>query len=565
MFRLGITHKLGLALCGFALLFFLSAIDWRGFLNKYQSNLTQAVTVAGPMKNAAYEMEINTLKVGLRVVKYLHRPEAGQRRLIASDIAGFEKFHAIYTGLAFTGQQRALAANAEQMFAGYIDLANTLLGQADALAGSANPAIEDNFRRFEMIRRQIERVLDEEIRLNAAAYLKAIGKDQQATLAAANQLLLLRAALWAIITILTLIFVSRSVVFPLRKLSQAAGKLGAGDFNQRVEWRANDEIGYSARIFNMMAERLQEAHGALSRANTELDARVADRTDELASANERLNSAIKRLNSALALRKRTEKKLRDALAAAHSANAASHAKTLFLGNMSHELRTPLNAIIGFSEMIAQRMFGPPGHEKYTEYANYINQSGMHLLRMVNELLDVSCIESVKLSLSEETFNLAGVLEASLHVLAAAAERRGVILAHDIAGDLPLLHGDPTRVQQIFNNLLGNAIKFSPAGGSVRLSAWALPDGSTQITVADTGIGIAPEDLPKVLETFGQVANELTRAHEGAGLGLPLAKMLTERHGGALEIISEVGCGTKITVSFPASRTVQQMQIDSIRG
>ncbi len=557
MFRSGITRKLGLVLGGFAALFLFSTITGVIFLKRFESHLRQVATVAWPTTVATHKMEISVAGVELNVVKYLHRPDIAQRKLITAGIASFDKFHTIYANLAFTEQQKALAAKTGRTFSSYIGLGNKLLDLKDAHAEQATGEIDKIFQQFAAHRRLLDSMLDEDVHVNTAAYIQSINASQSATLTLANQTALLRFALWAALTILSLIFISRGIVLPLRKLSKAADKLSTGDFSQRVEWPAKDELGKFASTFNVMAERLQAAYEKLSRSNAELDAKVADRTAELDNANEQLNASNKRLNRALTLRIRTEKKLRNALAATHSANAASHAKTLFLGNMSHELRTPLNAIIGFSDMISQQMFGPTGHEKYTEYANDINQSGMHLLHLINELLDVSCIESGKLSLSEETFNLSGILEASLHMLAVVAERRGVILAAEIAGDLPFLHGDPTRVQQIFNNLLSNAIKFTAAGGVVRLCAGSLPDGCLQITVTDTGIGIAPEDLPIVLETFGQVANELTRAHEGAGLGLPMAKMLTGRHGGALEITSEVGCGTTVTVTFPASRVVRR--------
>lgn len=273
-----------------------------------------------------------------------------------------------------------------------------------------------------------------------------------------------------------------------------------------------------------------------------LDCRDAGRTLELVRANEQLKDE-------LALCRQSEHELRKAVAAAKAANEA---KTLFLGNMSHELRTPLNAIIGFSEVIQSELFGPAGNAKYAEYAKDINQSGIHLLRLINDLLDVSRIEAGRLALSEEVFDLTCAIVASLHMLRDQAVARRVFLSHDIPADFPFMHGDQTRIKQIFINLIGNAIKFTPAGGSVRVSASVLDDAAMRIIVADTGIGIAPDDLMKVCETYGQVANSLTRAHEGAGLGLPLAKALTGRHGGTLEITSEVGRGTTITVIFPAS-------------
>ena len=434
------------------------------------------------------------------------------------------------------GSKPALAV--QEKFTQALDL---LGGLAQTLSGQ-----EKNFQQFVAHRRQLDDLLDEEIQIKSAAYLQSLNAGQHEAVMLSIQLLLYASALWAAMTAGALWFVSHDIVSPLRKLAVMAESLNAGgDLSHRTGITGGDELGALARAFDSMAERLQSAYGRLSETNAELDSIVAERTHELAAANARLNEELD-------LRKRTEVELRAAVAAA---NAANDAKTLFLGNMSHELRTPLNAIIGFSEIIKTQMFGPAGNDKYVDYANDIHQSGAHLLRLINEVLDVARIESGKLTLSEDNFDLAALLANSLHLLAETALARRVFLARDIADDLPFMHGDPTRIQQIFNNLIGNAIKFTPAKGSVKVSAMALPDGALRVIVADTGIGIAPEDLSRVFETFGQVANDLTRAHEGAGLGLPLAKLLTEHHEGTLEIESQVGRGTTITVTFPASRAM----------
>ncbi len=294
-----------------------------------------------------------------------------------------------------------------------------------------------------------------------------------------------------------------------------------------------------SRMFKIIARRL---HAAFFRTNAQLNAVLVQRSHELAAANERIRTKE-------SLHNQKEHDLRKEVAAAIE---ASKAKTFFLGNMSHELRTPLNAIIGFSEMIQSELFGPAGSPKYIEYADDIKQSGMHLLQLINELLDVSRIEAGHLTLSLEDLDLAHTIRACLHMLEAKAKKRQVFLSADIIENSPFLRGDQIRMKQIFVNLIDNAIKFTPAGGSVRVSASVLPDGAAIIIVADTGVGISSDDLMKVCEIYGQATNSLTRAHEGAGLGLPLAKALCERHGGTLEIASEVGRGTTVTVIFPAS-------------
>jgi two-component system, cell cycle sensor histidine kinase PleC len=292
------------------------------------------------------------------------------------------------------------------------------------------------------------------------------------------------------------------------------------------------------RTFKIMVTQL---HAAFFRTNARLKADLAQRSQELAAANERMQTEE-------LLHGKKEEELRKEMAAAVE---ASKAKTLFLGNLSHELRTPLNAIIGFSEMIQSELFGPTGNPKYIEYADDIKKSGVHLLQLINGLLDVSRIESGHLTLCLEDLDLARTIRDCLHMLEAKAKERQVILSDDIINNLPFLCGDQIRMKQILINLIDNAIKFTPAGGTVGVSASVLPDAATRITVADTGIGIAPDDLTMVCKTYQQAKNSFTRAHEGAGLGLPLAKALTEHHGGKLEIASELGRGTIVTVTFPA--------------
>lgn len=178
-----------------------------------------------------------------------------------------------------------------------------------------------------------------------------------------------------------------------------------------------------------------------------------------------------------------------------------------------------------------------------------------MLRLINELLDISRIEAGELTLSDDTVDIAACIGESLHMLEEQANSRRVLLSSDIARDMPLMRGDQTRIKQVIINLAGNAIKFTPPDGAVKVSAGMSPQGDIQIKIMDTGIGIPREDLAKVLEPFGQVSNELTRAHEGAGLGLPLAKLLTERHDGVLTIASSLGHGTTVTIIFPRNRTV----------
>ena len=260
------------------------------------------------------------------------------------------------------------------------------------------------------------------------------------------------------------------------------------------------------------------------------------------------------LRNEIALSRHREDQLQKAVKAAQEANTK---KTLFLCNMAHELRTPLNAIIGFSDIIRTQLFGPAGEAKYIGYAQDIHESGTYLLRLINELLDVSRIEAGEFSISEDDVDLSDCITGSLLMLEGQALKKQICLLRDIPSDLPVMRGDQTRIRQIFINLIGNAIKFTPPDGIVQITASHLGDGALRVSIADTGIGISMDDLGTVFETFKQAANSLTRAHEGVGLGLPLAKQLTERHEGTLEIGSEPGRGTTVWVTFPPSRIVQR--------
>ena len=237
------------------------------------------------------------------------------------------------------------------------------------------------------------------------------------------------------------------------------------------------------------------------------------------------------------------------------AEAANRIKTEFLANISHELRTPLNSIIGFTEIMREEIFGPIKEPKYLEYAADVNDSGRHLLSLINDVLDVSVIESGNLVLDEAPTEVAPMVDACRRIIIDRATRAGVDLEIELQKPFPLLQVDQRRIKQILLNLLSNAVKFTPEGGAVTLKAWVGSDNATIFQVSDTGVGIAEADIGTALTPFGQAGQAGSRHNDGVGLGLPLSKSLAELHGGTLEIESKPGKGAVVTVRLARARTL----------
>jgi two-component system cell cycle sensor histidine kinase PleC len=246
------------------------------------------------------------------------------------------------------------------------------------------------------------------------------------------------------------------------------------------------------------------------------------------------------------------------------AEAANLAKSEFLANMSHELRTPLNAIIGFSDIIRTRAMGP-ARDKYTEYAGFINESGTHLLTLISEMLELAKIEAGRKTLREEEADLADIIAASVADVVPVARDREVTIETVRASALPLLLADRHALRQIVDQLLTNAVKFSQPGGYVTIGAQLSEIGEIAIVVADNGVGIAPEDQLLVFDRFGRGQHDIARTDKGTGLGLPIAKGLVELHGGRIQLFSAPGEGTRVTVTFPARRTVPPEKLRIVAG
>ncbi|MCH9012342.1 MAG: HAMP domain-containing histidine kinase [Proteobacteria bacterium] len=245
-----------------------------------------------------------------------------------------------------------------------------------------------------------------------------------------------------------------------------------------------------------------------------------------------------------------------ALAATQThAELAQRSRSEFFAQMGHELRTPLNAIIGFSEIIKDEIFGPVGSARYREYLHDINESGHHLLDLVNDLMDIAKLEFGKIALEEAPVALSELIRACVAEAAGAAQAGGVALETGIPDDLAQLRADGRKLRQILDNLLSNAVKFTAPGGTVKVSAWSSADAGLVLQVADDGIGMALKDIPVALSPFGQIENPLRQRHEGSGLGLPLTKALVELHAGSFDLQSEPGVGTKVTLRFPPERVI----------
>ncbi|HTY70303.1 MAG TPA: ATP-binding protein [Alphaproteobacteria bacterium] len=323
---------------------------------------------------------------------------------------------------------------------------------------------------------------------------------------------------------------------PLRLLLAAIHHSSTTGEKRPVGMRRADELGAVIQAFDAMILREKEREAALKQTNEQLWSTAA----ELKRVNEELEQRVQERTAEL----EREKIL---------AEAASEAKSRFVWTMSHELRTPLNAIIGFSQLMGREVFGALGDPHYADYARDIEASGHHLLAIISRILDVAKIESGTEPLHEETVDVAEMVDECLHIVRPLCEAGGVALQHRLPDRRLELRIDRTKMKQVLINLLGNAAKFTPAGGSVELAVAVCGNGDVQFVVTDTGIGMREEDIPVALSVFGQIESPLNRRRSGTGLGLPLARMMVEMHGGQLTVASQPAQGCRVTVRLPRSR------------
>ena len=299
----------------------------------------------------------------------------------------------------------------------------------------------------------------------------------------------------------------------------AAGQVWRGEFHNK---RKNNELFWEAAVIGPLRDR----HGAVT-------GFVAIKED-------------------ITERKTLEL---DLLTAKEAAEDASQAKSTFLAHVSHELRTPLNAIIGFAEIMDRQLFGPVGDSHYRDYARYIGDSGRHLLALINDILDLSKVEAGRMDMIEDAVDMVAAMDTACTLLRARAESGRVLLSATWNGPAPLLRADARMIRQILLNIISNAVKFTPPEGRVTVTGRRDADGAPVIEVADTGPGMTETELSVALAPFGQLRTLTPPAESGSGLGLPLAKSLTELHGGSLTLSSRPHAGTTVTIRFPADRVV----------
>jgi signal transduction histidine kinase len=383
---------------------------------------------------------------------------------------------------------------------------------------------EGQYNYYTAIRPGSEALLPERLAGSNARDAKVVAllKISMPTAAIANGMHINRAILLATAFVIVLLIMAGSymiiryvVVKPIKHLKEVSDAISAGELNVRSEIQTGDEFEDLSHAFNRMLRNLVSMQDRLRKVNSDLDRKV----DELAQANMALYES-------------------------------NRLKSDFLATMSHELRTPLNSILGFSEVL---LSANQLNEKQKRWVGNIQSSGERLLNLINDILDLARIEAGKMQIRVVEFSVYDVCEGLLNMFRPLAEKKNIDLRAQLEAGIPVLRQDVVKLQQILSNLLSNAVKFTPEGGRVVLKAEADAEALV-LTVADTGVGIAPEDQELVFEKFRQAGNPLTREHAGTGLGLSIVRELSKLLGGEVTLQSELGRGSTFTVRLPLHRS-----------
>jgi len=322
-----------------------------------------------------------------------------------------------------------------------------------------------------------------------------------------------------VISVAASLVLARRMVTPIHALQTGAVLIGTGALDQRIEVKTGDELEELADEFNQMAEQLRTSYAGLEQ-------KVQERTLELATAFQEIAATSRKLQ------------------------IANQHKSEFLANMSHELRTPLNAIIGFAEMLSEGMLGDLS-ERQRDYTLDILASGRHLLALINDILDLSKVEAGRMDLEVNEFSVSEVLDYAVNIVRAWSIRQGLTLRLEVAPDVGTIHADERKVKQVMFNLLSNALRFTPSGGLIEVTACHAPDRRhILIAVRDTGVGIPFDQQERIFDEFYQATGDPSRSHDGTGLGLALAKKFVELHGGRLWVDSQPGSGSTFSFTLP---------------